>query len=223
VILETIDRIGLNKNTEIYALRQTQAADETVVWIFGLTTEELEKLKKELEDIQPVKLTEPKYEFSVTSAILDNDNEAIKENLEKTRKWLKGEERRIPLDFYQEIKDKSDAIVKQIKISKGLLKLPINELINDQGLNQLIKLMVNDFGDTRINGAVLEIICKLVSLQTLQALRTSDKCKDAFNEFLFDIGVSEQKILSVKTPEDIHNLFKDLFGSLPNETAFDSK
>lgn len=219
-VTQTLAELNLPKSVNIYVLRSTHAADEIIVWGFNLSAEQLEELEKKAGEIEAVKKsTEPLFNFSSTHALIrSNDlnwDDELEENYYKTKTWLKEDETRVPFELLQMIEEKADTITKQIKINKDINNLDIKTLIDTGGLNKLVKILENDFGNKRISDSVLELICKIVSIQTVRALANSPKTRENFNEFLTEIGVGEERLSQAKTAEDILSIFKDLFGELP--------
>lgn len=131
---------------------------------------------------------------------------------------MKGNESRIPLDLYQEVEEKACSINHQLKINKDLNRISHKELIEKGNLQEIIKALTQDLGDSRISGELLEVICKLVSVETLKILSQSEKLKQGFVNFLANIGVDEDQLNNAKSSSELLALFQELFGKLPDDS-----
>ena len=156
--------------------------------------------------------------FSTTSSVVDSQHPDIVTTVDKTTAWLKGNESRIPLDLYQEVEEKACSINHQLKINKDLNRISHKELIEKGNLQEIIKALTQDLGDSRISGELLEVICKLVSVETLKILSQSEKLKQGFVNFLANIGVDEDQLNNAKSSSELLALFQELFGKLPDDS-----
>ncbi|PIY70151.1 hypothetical protein COY89_02590, partial [Candidatus Roizmanbacteria bacterium CG_4_10_14_0_8_um_filter_36_36] len=124
-----IEKTQFNSEAEIYFFKPTSAADETIIWVFGVSDEDLNNIKKAIDEIRPIKVDNLNYVFSTTSSVVDSQHPDIAAIVDETTTWFKGNESRIPFDLYQEVEKKADSINHQLKIDKDLNRLSPEELI----------------------------------------------------------------------------------------------
>lgn len=215
-MVRVLDKLTqINPQIKVTLARASGAADETIVFISDFKPEEMETLKEMLKEMEkPVSITDPPFILSSTSAVIDSLDPTIREDEVATRTWLAGEPDKIPLNFYQQLEDRADVIVGELKIAKDLARLPIDDLLNSKGISQFIKIMTDNLGDSRISSSLLEVICKFTSVQTAFALKHSVSNTAAYQLMLKELGASEEKLRQAKKPEELVAIFEDMFGKM---------
>jgi len=218
VASDIIEKAQFDSKVEVYFYKPTHAADETIIWAFGVSDGDLNNIKKAIDEIRPIKADDLNYVFSTTSSVVDSQHQDIITMVDQTTTWLKKDESRTPFDLYNEVEKKADSINHQLKINKDLNRLSPEELIKAGNLQEIIRTLTQDLGDSRIGGELLEVICKLVSVETLKALSQSEELKKGFVNFLANIGVDEARLNKAKSSSELLALFQDLFGRLPEDS-----
>ena len=218
VASDVIEKAQFDSKVEVYFYKPTYAADETITWVFGLSDENIKNINKSIDEIKPIKIDDPNFVFSTTSLVINSQHPDIAAVVDETTAWLKGNESRIPFDLYQEVEEKADSINHQLKINKDLNRISHEELIEEGNLKEIIKALTQDLGDSRISRELLEVICKLVSVETLKILSQSEELKQGFVNFLANIGVDEYQLNKAKSSSELLALFQELFGKLPDDS-----
>ena len=215
-VSNTLDQVDFNDATEIYFIRSKDGADESMVWIMGLEDNQIEALSRGLNKAQePIILKDPVFTLSTSAVLISSEEPSLKEEIKKTKDWLekKDEETRsVPFNFYQQIKNKVEVVVKGSKIIKDLVRLSgthIMEKFAEIDINALVELFVNDFGDSRISSDLLKILFEIVSIKSVI---TPQMAKGAA-AFVQVIAPQELAGPGEKMPpERIHQIFQDIFG-----------
>lgn len=212
-VSQIIDRANLSRSVEILATRQDSAGDETSVWCFGVEDDEIERIKQEIKKrSEGDEVTNPPFKFCVTIAAITNDDPRVQEVLQKTKEWARSNSRRPAYQEYQKIVSTLDSDVREIKIAKDLERLPTNGLVEQQGLQETMRLMTTELGDSRISAALLDVLLRLQSVQTVRLLGQNSLFREKYLNWLQTVGVDEEELRHLKTPEDIRNAFRNLFG-----------
>jgi len=99
-----------------------------------------------------------------------------------------------------------------------LNRLSPEELIKADNLQEIIEVLTQDLGDSRISAELLEVICKLVSIETAEVLSRSEELKQGFVNFLAEIGVDKDQLNKAKSSSELLALFQELFGRLPEDS-----
>lgn len=213
-VTQAVDLTNFGDQVEIIAARPGVTADETMIWIFGLSDNELQTLLKNLEDTgKPTESQNPQFRFSVSATAVSSKDPRIQDKLRTTKEHLTQAHDRISYDFLSDVVDIAEIDVRNIKIIKDLERLPVGELLTDHVLlRNFISILKEDLGNSRISDQLLETICKLVSVQTVKALGKSPTTKGNFTLLLQDLGINEQQLKNARTPEDLMRLFESMFG-----------
>lgn len=216
-ITQFVDSVGISPNVDVLTTTDTRAADECSVWLFGLSDKEIAKLRysSKLQN-NDVRISEPEYSFSTSKTIIAYDDPRIQEELKKTQEFLASDKNNLAYDFYQHsIKEIAENDVARTKIEKDLDRLrnlPQDRLLTDVSMKSFISKIVETFGNSRISDKLLDVLLKLTSAQTAISISKSSESKKVFIDLLKEIGVSEKQINTAKTPNDLLEIFKDLFG-----------
>ncbi|MDO9028422.1 MAG: hypothetical protein Q7U68_06140 [Candidatus Roizmanbacteria bacterium] len=140
-----------------------------------------------------------------------SDDQAIKTDIQNTRKWLLENPEKHAFDLFQQVEDKLEEQAKVEKIARDLSRLPLSELLEQKNINALIEIMRKNLGGTRIDEHLLELILKLQSIQTVRLLK--DKIDySTYVAMLRELGVGEDRLDNITSPDVIVTLFCDLFG-----------
>ena len=220
-VTQLINKTKINSNTKITTTKEGHAADEYSVWLFDISDEDIEKLRNainaNLHHGTHAESPEFNFYFSISTAILTYDDPRIQGQLEETKSFLASGENRLAYDFFQNsIKDIIEDDVATIKIEKDLNRLgsmPQDELLTNTNMDMFIKGIVSIFGDSRLSEPLLTVLLKLVSAKTVTLKLADPARQEVFVNLLKEVGISEQQINEAKTPGDLLNIFKSLFGS----------
>jgi len=195
-VLTAIDSLNLSPNVKIISARQADAADETITWIFGLSQEELRKLREAIEKGgEGINVSNPSYTFSVSATVLGSDDSRFEAKKAETAKWLLEDPSRNAYDFYQELAERVEADVKAVKMAKDHIGFTISELLEDGRLRQLRELIMANHEDTRISGTVLKDLIDLVAaVTTVEAISKAFPDKDDARQKLIDIGFKPDEL-----------------------------
>lgn len=210
--IDALEKTSFTDDTTVRLVRPTHAADEVIVWFFNLADEDMEKISNMQEILEkPLPLPELSFTFSLSSGLLTSEDPQIKELLDNTRGWLLSDPKGQAYDLFQQIEEKTDELTKIEKISKDLLKLPLEDLLQQQNINALITVMKNNLGGSRISERLLELVLQLQSIHTIRLLHKHVD-SDTYRHMLAELGIKPEDLNNVKSPEALVNLFRDLFG-----------
>ena len=212
ITTKAIEDAALSNTATIRVVRPTHAADEAIVWLFNLSDDDMQKMQKLQESIGiTVPIPDLSFTFSLSTGLIKSDEVSIQKSLSDTKNWLTQDKERSAFDFFQTIEDKTDELAKLEKISKDLYRLPLSELMKQQNISLLIKVMTDNLGGTRISEHLLELILKLQSIQTIRLLGNKVD-RATYITMLQALGVDEADLNNVESPEALVKLFRKLFG-----------
>lgn len=210
--IDALEKASFSDNATIRLVRPTHAADEVIIWFFNLADEDMGKISNMQEILEkPLPLPELSFTFSLSSGLLTSEDLQIKESTDTTRGWLLSDPKAQAFDLFQQIEEKTDELTKVEKISKDLLRLPLNNLLQQQNINTLITVMKNNLGGSRISEHLLELVLQLQSIHTIRLLHKHVD-SDTYRHMLAELGVKPEDLNNVKSPEALVGLFRDLFG-----------
>ncbi len=220
-VTQLVNKAKLNPNAEIIPLRENHTADEYSVWLFDLSDEEIKKLHNEIDlnlhNGIHVNRDELMFHFSISAALMAYSDSRIQGQLEETIRFLASGDNRLAYDFFQNsIKNILEEDVAEIKIEKDLDRLnnlPQDELLTETNMDKFIKGIATIFGDSRLSEPLLTVLLKFASAKAITLKLAESARQEVFINLLKEVGVSEQQINEAKTPDDLLNIFKSLFGS----------
>lgn len=176
VIANKIEELQLPPEARIFITRATGAADETIVWVFGVTQEKLTEIKESFSEIpggekqiiNPKTQNSQKVSFSTTTAMITSGDPDVAPLIENAQSYISEDESHIALHEYEEIKRMGDNLVTGKKIVKDLARLTPEELEKSENIKLTIS---NTTGNTRVSdelqSTILDIIEYDVILRTL--------------------------------------------------------
>jgi GGDEF domain-containing protein len=211
-VIDALEKTSFKDNTAVRLVRPTHAADEVIIWFFNLTDEDIKKISNMQEIIgKSLTLPELSFTFSLSSGLLTSEDLQIKKSLDTTRGWLLSDPKAQAYDLFQQIEEKTDELTKVEKISKDLLRLPLEDLLQQKNISALITVMKNNLGGSRISEHLLELVLQLQSIHTIRLLHKHVD-SDTYTHMLVELGVKPEDLNNVKSPEVLVNLFRNLFG-----------
>lgn len=211
-VTDALIKIPFSDETTIRVIRPTRAADEIIVWFFNLSDEDMKKIPQVQKLIGiSIPIPELSFNFSLSTGLLTSDDPTIKDSLVDSQQWLLSRPEAQAFKLFQRIEDKTGELAKIEKIAKDLYRLPLEELIKQENISSLITIMKNNLGGSRISGHLLELILKLQSVQTIRLLN-GHLDKETYRKMLIDLGVDVNLLNNIKSPEQLVNIFRDLFG-----------
>lgn len=212
LVTHTIDNLHFSEGAIIRVVRPTHAADEIIIWFFDLQEEDLKETHKLQELIsQQKRIDKLDFTFSLSSGLLMSDDKAIETNIQNTKKWLLENPEKHAFDLFQQVEDKLEEQAKVEKIARDLSRLPLPKLLEQNNINALIGIMRKNLGGTRISEDLLELILKLQSIQTIRLLKNQINYS-TYVAMLRELGVGEDHLDNITTPDVLVELFRDLFG-----------
>lgn len=215
-IAQAVDK-SLPSNAEIIATRQTHAADETVIWAFGVSDEDLTKLEQELTLADnPRTLEEPKFVLSTSSSLIASSNPRVQVNTMDAKTWLVKDNRNVAFNFYQTVVELATADVGRQKIAKDLSRLPAEELLTADGnIDKFIDIMTENLGDSRISKSLLKTICQLTALMERISQSSQSENTALIGKFRYILEQFASKDINVRqaSPQQLEQLWKEMFGT----------
>ncbi len=210
---QSLEKVGLSDQVKTYFHREKQGADEIVIWLFDLSEEQLTRLKKQFTEVDSSRtIKNPDFTFSTTTVVLDGEDPRLANYYKETANWLTANNSEIPYDFYQKIKNTADFDVKLIKTSKDLVRLPMDQLLTTVNIHKFIEILVSNLGDSRISSQLLEVICKLSSIEGVLSVMGSQEYEQQYKLLLEKLGITKEDLTKAKTPKMLLDIFQDLFG-----------
>ncbi len=206
-------RAGFGQDPQIVSMRAGHAADETIVWLFGLSPEEEARVKAELAqfsvgvDVLLDTATGPEpFHASSSVGFVSTSDEWFKENIEPGIHYT---------EAVQMMEQHCDNMAKEEKIAKELEKLPIKQLFEPRNLDEFIKMMTVKFGGGRISQHLLEILLQMQSIKAVASV-----APEQYQIMLERLGVTKEilsaTIALAHTPrekiEAMIKVFRGLFG-----------
>lgn len=211
---QAVESSNLSKDTSVSITRPTDAADETNVWVFNLSDEEQQRMQENIKAAEePLELQDPPFSLSLSSAVITSDDPRIQNELNKAKLWLLQDDDRIAFDFYEEVKNIANKDTILLKTAKDLKRIPHEQMLTAQGVQEIISVLTQEFGNSRISEEALELILKLMSAQAARVVVMSVKNQTAYQHLLEELGVSKEQIENNGSPEKLVDLFKSFFGS----------
>lgn len=209
-----VEEVDVSPNAQVIATRRGQAADETIIWLFDISTEELERLEKKFKEPETsTEVRDPNFTFSTSTVLITSNDPKIQEQIEQTKSWLKETDDRIAFEFYQTLTTIAETDVKLLKTAKDLARLPIEQLLTVEGVNGFIEVITQNLGNSRIGDELLETILKLTGTASIKAIIGSIKNREAYQLLLQELGISEEEVRQNGDPRKMLSLFERLFGS----------
>ncbi|HLD01933.1 MAG TPA: diguanylate cyclase [Patescibacteria group bacterium] len=166
-LLQTIQALNLPEDVRMHATRQTGAADETALWLFNVTQEQIDEIKRfVLAENDPIQTHDPEFSFSSSTAILTSNDEKAQEVLNNARKSLSENPDQPAFREFNDLKDLADNDVKLLKISKDLQRLPVWKLASANGEEEIRRVILEDLGNSRISELLLSRVYEIAQFET---------------------------------------------------------
>lgn len=213
-ITQALQSVELSEHAEIIAMREATAGDETTIWCFNITDEDIVKLESVLPGAgTPHETQDPKFSFSISAGIISSQTPQNEEALRETQQWVTENPSRIAFAFYQGATEKVDYMIKLEKLAKDMERLPLDEILTLKGMNNFVELIKNNLGDSRISKNLLDILLRLGSIQAIVSLKERVSNEAAYTVMLAELGVDENRLREANTIEARVAIFRDLFGT----------
>lgn len=201
-LLQAIDQVQLSPNARVIAMRQGNAADETIVWFFGVSNEEIDKIKTAVTEAdRPKKSNDPDFSLSQSTTVISSADSGIQEDQEVTKKWLEENQGKPAFDFFRQINDMADYNVTTIKINKDLARFPIEDFQATEDVAAAIEVITNTLGGSRISEPLLRGILECCILLGIAKI-SPERLREA-----------QEKLININGFEEMRDLFKELFGT----------
>lgn len=212
-VAQAVDSVNFSQNAQIIATRQEHAADETVIWIFGASEEELARLDAGLAKAgEPRVLKEPKFTLSVSSSLITSSTSLIQDDLKSTQSWLMQDDRNVAYNFYQSVVELANQDVARLKIAKDLARLPAEELLTAENLPKFIAVMTENLGDSRISKPLLNTILKLTTLFEGVVRSDNETLKKKFRYILEQFSSPDINVRQASAGQ-MEEVWKEIFGT----------
>lgn len=194
-ITTILDKLGLSDTVEMIALRQTNAADETIIWLFNQTEEDQQKIEAALQEIEmPLEIANPTYTFSTTAALITQDSPEIADILTKAKKHLSNNPDNIIADDYNIIKAIADTQVGLKKIVKDVERIPAERLLSASGLDEVRNIISDTLGNSRISRPLMERVLDIYQFEVVLSFRKSFASLTEFMDHARRAGISESQL-----------------------------
>ncbi len=170
-ITSAISQLNLPDSVQIFVTRQTGAADETVTWIFGATSEQMAQIRQAMAQAQEVKqMQDPDFSLSTSIAMLTSEDPALEGNVTAAKEYLAKDPRNVAFDIFNELKQLADDEVKLIKIRRDIERIPVERLIGASGREEVNKILNEQLGDTRIGKLAFQAVLEIEHFETILEL-----------------------------------------------------
>lgn len=157
-----IENVQLGQQVEVIMVRPGDSADEVNLWFFGISSEELNRLRQELTAGEnSMQTEEPPFSFPVTTAVIASSDESIKERIQTAKSFLEKNPGKTEYNFYAEIKERAETEVHLKKVEKDYTKL--KEISPGMSIEEIIEWMCAQFGDRRISNGVLRRLLEIAA------------------------------------------------------------
>lgn len=167
-----------------YVMRQAEAADETIVWVFGLTDDQLNELRDKIDAFSRQRIRfnvdggegdhdDEKSELilSTTAASVDSRHEHFRERIATTKQWMEEQSAAgndvIPRNQYKEIMQYVDDQTKLLKIAKDIARVPVEKLGAAVGRQRVKELLSDTIAQTRVSRPLAWTILSIMEDRTI--------------------------------------------------------
>lgn len=168
MITEALDKFDMPESSKIFVSRQTGAADETAIWIFGLDDETQNRIKeKYMDELKPVKTDDPDFLFSVSTSICASNDGDVKTLQNSAREYLTTDENQTKIAYkeFNMLKDLADEKVKKIKIEKDIERIDFDRLEAANGYAEVIQVLTTELANSRLSKILLESAFEIVAFE----------------------------------------------------------
>lgn len=154
------------ENVTTYITRQTDAADETVMWLFGLTDEQTASLKQKTSEFRRKKDTVTLDDgrvlpLSSSASLATSKDDKVIDRVNSLQSELNADPQKQPYGFYEDLKTELDDRVKIFKIAKEIANVPIDQASGVRGVNAIINLFAEEFGGQRTSKQLLKALMRI--------------------------------------------------------------
>jgi GGDEF domain-containing protein len=210
---------GMNmEEASLFVVRQTHAADETVVWVFDLTDEQLRELREKNNELNRQKAnieTSPDQNFTIstTAAMVDSQTAQLQEGISATKQYLEEDDGRTSLNFLKDITEYVDNRAKMLKIAKDIARLPVEQLGEGEQTKtaKVIDILSKTLGGSRISEPLLRTILTITASSATMEKLTAPQEREAIYETMGVENESDvKKFLDTITTEDLRITFYDM-------------
>lgn len=219
-LLDGIANIPFSPDVTALPVRDSHAADETEVWLFGLTPDETKKLKETVEDFSSQRVMLPDgftVEFSSSYGFVTSENPRLATFIADTKDHLAKNKDAKAYDLFTKVEEQASDLAREEKLAKELTRLPVELLFESNHIDEFIMLITSDFGGGRVSSHMLELLLKLQSIKAVSSIAPNE-----YQAMLERVGLEkksiEDRIRSVGSAEEkidmMVKMFQDLFGRL---------
>jgi hypothetical protein len=198
------------EDIEMYATRQTQAADETVINIFGLTPEQEQAVVETFSTNSRKQSENPHFTFSVTTAIITSTEPRIQDELRATETFLQDNPNNIGRNFFRQVDTLLENDVNVLKATKDLERLTEEELAEAETLSEFIAAVTEKIGGSRIMSETLETLLTMHTIRTIGELGKILP-PHQYTQLLASLDITTTEMNQAKTPEDQQRLYHQIF------------
>jgi GGDEF domain-containing protein len=189
------DQLNLPDEVSTYAMRQTGAADETVMWFFGVTEDQIEQIKNLTGPIgEKKKISDPEFTFSVSAVALSSTDESLQDQITQTREFLDGNPDSKAFNLFKTIKEKADTETQIMKISKDVERLPVERLSAASGYEDIKSIIIEEIGDSRISEKLLSHVLDIIAFEKDLAYKKAIDNDTEYTRILIAQGMTENEI-----------------------------
>ncbi len=170
-ITKALTDIPFSEETQIIATRQTGAADETVVWLFDISDEQISQIERNMASVnEPVTITDPPFTFSTSAVALPSRDNPMQAEIESARTYLGNNPTAIAYNEYQQIKNLGDSMAHAMKEEKDQERMPREQLAAADS-QEATAIIVESLGDSRIGNNLLREALDIVGNKTVSEMQ----------------------------------------------------
>src|SRR6185369_3257045 len=210
----------------MHVVRPSKAADETIVWLFGLTDAQKDALKASEERLnKPIgKYTEgtTTFEASNSATVVSSDDELFAENLASAREFLSHPSRRehLPWKLYNQFTGFADDKTSITKVRKDITRIELEETgarleesHNVDRVSILRQILKDTLGGSRVSrplqGAAFRMIEQLTRMEGMGEA-------DMRQCIGVDMDLADWTNTFVTNPRGVGGLLVDYFDFIPH-------
>ena len=167
-LVRTIGEIDFG-DAEVVVTRLTGAADETAVWVFGISDADIERLKDTAATSNRTKRLsiDPPFTLTSSTAVISSKDENLRAIFEDKVPLLSEEQgESAAFTLYNTIHERAETKAKLLKIAKDLARLPAREASEADHVNEVINIFTESVGGTRISSRLLRTLLIMIRDET---------------------------------------------------------
>lgn len=213
-ILQALESTQLSDNVTSYAVRQTGAADETILWVFDPSEEDIQKIKDSMDNAsKKVVSSDPKFSFSTTCTVIASNDETSQTFINSAREFSENNPEKIAYEDYQALKERADVEVKIQKVAKDIERLTADTLIKANNFEAIREIILEELGDSRISKVLLDRIIDLSQFEQALKFRRAIPNTEIFRSIAIN-SIPENWINHLLSENPREGFYKELLSTV---------